>query len=324
MSTATSLVRVVLRSAAEEGVAADALLGPVGLDPGVVEDRDARVPTAPYLATFARAVELTGNPALGARAAAALDTAAFGLLGFVLASCPTLRTALVRLSTYARLLCDELSVQLAEREDGVAVVYAMDAAPYVPALFEMAFTHLIATARRGTSGAFRPRCVRFRQPRGHRSLARSLGAPVELGAVEDAVVCDARALDLPLRGANPTLLGILDAHATHVLSTLPDETDPLAGVRAAVQALLPRGEPSLEAVASRLGLGARTLQRRLRDRGLTFREIIDQTRRECALIQLANPEVSVAEVAFSLGFSGPSAFHHAFRRWTGRSPGQRG
>ncbi|MFN9944969.1 MAG: helix-turn-helix transcriptional regulator, partial [bacterium] len=85
--------------------------------------------------------------------------------------------------------------------------------------------------------------------------------------------------------------------------------------------LLPDGEPSLPTVARRLALGERTLQRRLREEGLTFRALVDDVRHECAKIQRATPEVSVAEVAYSLGFSSPSAFHHAYRRWTGASPG---
>lgn len=281
------------------------------------------MPTTSYLQVFAAASAQCRGGELAPAVATALDAAAFGLLGFVVASCATLREALGRFGRYSRLLCDELKVELVERGDEIAVVYAMDASPHVPALFEMALTHLVSTSRRGTRGLFRPRRVVFRHPVGSPSLAGLLRAPVEFGAVEDAVHCDRESLDLPLRGANPTLLGILESHATHVLGSLPAEDDTIARVRAAIRALLPHGEPSLESVASRLGVGARTLQRRLRDHGFTFRGLTDDVRRECALIHLAHPDISVAEVAFSLGFSGPSAFHHAFRRWTGRSPGRR-
>jgi AraC-like DNA-binding protein len=321
VSTATSLVRAVVAGAAQQGMAAGALLEGAGISPQTLADRDARIPTSAYLEVFAAA---SGRcPDLGPAVASCLDGAAFGLLGFVVASCSTMREGLGRFGRYSRLLCDELKVDLVERGDEVAIVYSLDAAPYVPALFEMALTHLVSTSRRGTRGLFRPRRVVFRHPHGARGLPELLRAPVEFGGIEDAAYCDRNTLDLPLRGANPTLLGILESHAAQVLGALPAEDDTIARVRAAIRALLPHGEPSLEAVASRLGVGARTLQRRLRDHEWTFRGLIDEVRRECALIHLANPEVSVAEVAFSLGFSSPSAFHHAFRRWTGRSPGRR-
>ncbi|MFT3767926.1 MAG: AraC family transcriptional regulator [Minicystis sp.] len=320
MSTAASFLRAILDCAARGGADAAALLRVGDLDPQDIADRDARVPTSALLRILAAAVERTGNPALGAEVAGAVDGATFGLLGFVVASCATLREALGRFIRYSRLLCDELRVEVVQRADEVAIVYSLDAEPRVPAFFELAQGHLVLTARRGTKRVFRPRRVVFRHRGGPAAIAEMLGAPVAFGGAEDAVICDPGALDLPLRGANPALLGFLESHAAIVLERLPPEDDLLGRARHAVRGLLPDGEPSLGAVAARLGLGGRTLQRRLRDHGLTYRALVDDVRREDAQALLARPDVPVAEVAFSLGFSDPSAFHHAFRRWTGRSP----
>lgn len=320
MSTSTSLVRVVLSCAEKRGAPKGALLAEARLDPQVIADKDARVPTGAYLQCFAAAARESGSPLFGSEAAALLDAEAFGLLGFVLASSSTLRDALARFARYARLICDELSVTVVERGDEASIVYVLDEAPHVPALFEMALTHLVHTSKRGTRGAFRASRVVFRHRVAHPSLSRVLDAEVALGGAEDAVYCDRKSLDLPLRGRNPALLGILEAHAAHVLGARPEEDDVLAKARVAIRVALPMGEPSLASVAARLGLGERTLQRRLRDLGVTFRALVDDVRKEHAVAQLRVPGVSIAEVAFSLGFSGPSAFHHAFRRWTGRSP----
>jgi len=69
-----------------------------------------------------------------------------------------------------------------------------------------------------------------------------------------------------------------------------------------------------------LGLSQRTLQRRLSDEGTTFARIVDRTRRELSEHYLTEPNVAAFEVAFLLGYSEPSAFHRAFRRWTGMTP----
>lgn len=323
MSIAASFLHAILARAAQCGADADALLRVVDLDRDAIADRDARVPTPALLQLLATAVARTDNPALGAEVAAAVDGATFGLLGYVVASCGTLREALGRFVRYSRLLCDELRVDVVHRPGEVAVVYGLDAAPHVPAFFELAQCHLVFTARRGTKGAFRPQRVVFRHPAGPRAIAEMIGVEVGYGAAEDAVICDPAMLDLPLRGANPALLGFLESHAAIVLDRLPREDDLLGRTRHAVRGLLPDGEPSLDAVAARLGLGGRTLQRRLRDRGVTYRALVDDVRREHAQVLLACPDVSIAEVAFSLGFSDASAFHHAYRRWTGRSPGGR-
>jgi AraC-like DNA-binding protein len=322
MSVAASFLRAILDCAVRGGADAAALLRAAGLDDRAIADRDARVPTSAVLQILAAAVERTGNPALGAEVAVAIDGdgATFGLLGFLVASCATLREALERFIRYSRLLCDELRVEVVHRSDEVAIVYGLDAEPYSPAFFELAQVHLVLTARRGTRRAFRPRRVVFRRGGASPALAELIGAPVELGGAEDAVICDPSALDLQLRGASPALLGLLESQAAIALDRLPPEDDLLSRARRTVRGLLPDGEPSLGVVAARLGLGERTLQRRLRDHGLTYRALLDDVRREHALGLLARPDVSIAEVAFSLGFSDPSAFHHAFRRWTGRSP----
>jgi AraC-like DNA-binding protein len=78
----------------------------------------------------------------------------------------------------------------------------------------------------------------------------------------------------------------------------------------------------LAAVSKRLGLSARTLQRKLNEEGTSHQELLDELRRDLSRNYLLEPNMSVAEAAFLLGFSDPSAFHRAFRRWTGMTPKQ--
>ena len=99
-----------------------------------------------------------------------------------------------------------------------------------------------------------------------------------------------------------------------------EESDDLVGkVREEVARLLSEGAPLAE-VAKRLGVGARTLQRRLRDRGLGFNGIVDDVRRERSFLYLQREDLTVSEIAFRLGYSEASAFDRAFRRWSGTSP----
>lgn len=322
MSTAASLLRAVLSVGAEKGLEPKVILARAGIPPEVVDDREARVPTASYLAAIRATGELSRSDRIGVEIAGAMDGAAFGVVGFLVASCANVREAFLRFARYTRILCDELRFELQESADGAEVVYALDGeSDTAPALFELAMTHLVLSTRRGTGGRFAPREVHFRHAAEPRGIPEIIGSPVRFGAARNAVIVDSATLALPLRAGNPTLLGILDAHVEAILAKLPREDDVLGVVRAAIRKLVPTGEPSLAAVAKAAGLGARTLQRRLVDRGVTFRQLIDDVRREMAVAELEKGGASVAEVAFALGFSSPSAFHHAFRRWTGKSPG---
>ncbi len=93
-------------------------------------------------------------------------------------------------------------------------------------------------------------------------------------------------------------------------------------MRKAIWRNLSDGRPNLEHTAKMLGTSVRTLQRRLREEGQTFADTLETLRRDMAAGLLRNRELSVYEIAFLLGYSEPSAFQRAFRRWRGVSPRQ--
>ena len=95
---------------------------------------------------------------------------------------------------------------------------------------------------------------------------------------------------------------------------------PMSACRTIVSELLPTGHPTIEHAARRLGIPVRTLQRRLRERGQSYGELVDATRRRRACCLLARPGTRVADVAKALGYADASSFSRAFRRWTGMAP----
>src|SRR5262245_58421573 len=123
--------------------------------------------------------------------------------------------------------------------------------------------------------------------------------------------------------AEPALAQLLDQQLAAQLAALPaEEASFLDRIRSALFAELDRGEPTLEAIAARLRMSPRTLQRRLREEGSSLSAVLDRLRAELALRYLGEPRTSIGEVAFRLGFSDPTTFHRAFRRWTGQTPAE--
>ena len=94
----------------------------------------------------------------------------------------------------------------------------------------------------------------------------------------------------------------------------------MSACRTIITELLPTGHPTIDRAARRLGMPVRTLQRRLRDRGQSFSELVDAIRYRRACRLLAKRDMHVADVAKALGYTDPSSFSRAFQRWTGRSP----
>jgi AraC-like DNA-binding protein len=109
------------------------------------------------------------------------------------------------------------------------------------------------------------------------------------------------------------------SRAVQVVGKLP-RTDFAARVRSAVSHALVDGIPTLSTIATELGVGARTLQRRLSESGHSFQGIVDGARRELAEQLLRETDYSLAEIAFLTGFSEQSGFTRAFKRWEGQTP----
>jgi AraC-like DNA-binding protein len=128
--------------------------------------------------------------------------------------------------------------------------------------------------------------------------------------------------EAPLVGANPRLRAALEAHAHELHREEARARGFGERVRAVVSQVLRDGEPRIAEVAQRLGMTARTLQRRLQDEALGFTTLVDEARLEMARRYLADPLLSIAEVSFALGYSEPSAFTRAFKRWSGCAPAE--
>lgn len=114
----------------------------------------------------------------------------------------------------------------------------------------------------------------------------------------------------------------MEQQARTLLAQLPAGDELEREVRQAITRQLHNGEPGLEPIAAAMHITPRTLHRRLSERGLQFRRLCDETRRQLAESHLRDPRLSLAEVAWLLGYSEHSAFTSAFRRWTGVSPQQ--
>ena len=113
----------------------------------------------------------------------------------------------------------------------------------------------------------------------------------------------------------------LQAHlGARQVEDLPKAQDLRTRLHEALRKALVGGSPSLDEVASSLGMSARSLQRRLSESGTTFRTEIDAVRNHTAQLLLQDPKLALSEVAWLLGFSDPRAFTRAFRRWHGVTP----
>jgi AraC-like DNA-binding protein len=313
----------MLAHCGELSIDGDAMLAAIAIARADLDDPDARVPIAAMHAAcdwLAARLPRDDGALLGAERYTPSD---YGLVGLVVMTSATVEEALCHFIRYSRLWTDE---PLFVRDGTVIRLAYRTAFPDSPGKrisTEAAFTEIVQGARLVTRTRFAPRAVRYAHaaPRDPKLLATFFGCEVEFGAGANELELRAEDLALPLPRGDAQLLEHLRAAANHALARRDrDPAAPIERARSIVADELARAVPSLDVVAKRMALSPRTLRRRLADDGTSFRELLDETRAQLARSYVRDRRIALAEVAFLLGFSEPSAFHRAFKRWTGTTP----
>jgi AraC-like DNA-binding protein len=154
-------------------------------------------------------------------------------------------------------------------------------------------------------------------------MARFVGTKVEFGADTDELALKLDARDLPLIHSDPYLNDLLLKYCEAALADRRRDMSELrTKVENAISSLLPHGRVLVGDVARNLGMSERTLGRKLADEGLNFTQILQQLRRDLAVRYLDDRRLQVSKIAWLLGFHDVSAFTHACKRWTGKTPSQ--
>jgi len=144
---------------------------------------------------------------------------------------------------------------------------------------------------------------------------------MEFAAGGDEVLLPLQAKSLAAVNADPYLNTLLEGYCDQIVSHRRVKSGNWRSVvENAIAPLLPHGEATIDNVAHRLGLGRRTLARRLASENVTFSGVLNELRRGLANQYLQEGELTMAELAWLLGYQGSSAFSHACKRWTGASP----
>ena len=312
------------------GVAPQRLLAGVQLEPSILDQREARIAASVYVDLLELGLALSGDADLGLHLGEAVRPGHFGVLGYLLMSCATLGDALHRQARYAELVGSLGRVELADEPPraGYEPLVRHSWEPLLPRQQRQLVEETLACWLRfghwisGLEQA--PVEVRFRHPAPadtteHRRIFR---CPVLFGQADNALVFPRRLLALPLGQADSQIQRTLDAYAGRLLESIRRGEGVLERARQCLAERLPEQAVDLEALAGELALSPRTLQRRLRDSGLSFSRLVDETRQQLVLHHLRDPALELADVASLVGFSETGSLARAFRRWTGQSLGQ--
>lgn len=320
---AVQYVRLIAEQVATMGVSVDRWLGLSGLTRAQLHAPDFAVDYATFRRLSLDAMQLSEEPAFGLLVGERLGVQAHGAVGYAAMSSRTLRALLDLLQRYIGLRIALLGLSVEERphEVRVALTEHVPLGEVRAMVLEGVVTSLKSVVEDVSMGAQAVQAVAFPFPAPpHAGLAASLlGCPIRYDQDWAGFTLSPHQLDLQLKTSDPEAFRVAETLCRRALDDL--EASRSWGAR--VQRILLEkriGFPSLDETARRLHVTPRTLHRRLRAEGTAFRPLVEDLRHRIAVDQLLEGRASIEEVAYILGYSDPSNFRRAFRRWTGEAP----
>jgi AraC-like DNA-binding protein len=318
----------LLNFAVASGAAKNALLERAEVKQEDLSDPDNRLPFESYIALTHTSKELCDNPALPLHLGAHENFNEISVVGLLCYSAPTMREALKQLNRFGYLVA-ELDVPL---KDGRFQIVRDTEGTWLedtrlnpndfPELTEETWARFIAETQRSFPDQpfVKSVHVTHSEPSHSAKYKSFMQAPVIFNSDKNAMLIHESWLSIPLNTPNAYVLGILSAHAQKLLQSLQESKTIRAQVESLLIPILHNGDCGMEPIAAELGLSRQTLYRKLKAENISYENLLDELRHKMALHYLNGKKVSVNETAYLVGFSDPSSFSRAFKRWTGSSP----
>jgi AraC-like DNA-binding protein len=309
----------------KNGIDVEPLLAEADLARGQLSQPRGGISAASQYRFLEFAATAANDSLLGLHVAAEMDLRRGGIFFYLGASSATVSEALENMARYAGTTSEAILIELSRHKDATTVTIRRVAHGEVCRQWsEFLALAIIRVLRLASGRDFAPLRMTFAHPRNSdlREVHRLLRCPVEFAHATESWVLSQSVMELPIRSEDSHLLEVLTAHADDLLA----ERRTAVGLRSMVEnqliSVLPNGGVQAAVVAQQLGMSARSFTRHLAEEGTTFGEILDRLRNRLALRYLQDERVSLQQVAWLLGYSEPTAFNHAFKRWFGTSPGR--
>lgn len=322
-TTTSGSVQTLLVALGEAGVDPTELCNVTGIEPAVLADPGARIPRSKVLMLWREAAVRIPDPCLGLHVAELTRPRSASVLTYLTMSSQTLRHGLERFIRYQRILGAGSRVRMREEGSNTFVEIDFGTESLPPTLDEIDYwtVLLLKYGRWIADMDLALQEVRFTHPAPEtfEEYERIFGCRPLFDMPENGLLIRSTELDRPSAHANPAIASAHQHVADEYLRGL-DDLETTRKLRELLLMRLEEGPLALEQAAACLSVGARTLQRRLRQEGTNYRDVVDTLRRDIALNQLRTTDAPIEEITYLTGFSELSPFYRAVRRWTGKTP----
>ena len=316
-----TLVRMAYQGLLNLNVDADEVLRRCGLDPAQLYKPNLRTHFSAQPLFWEAAVELSGDPCIGLHLGENMPVYKGKILEYLLLSSTTFGDGLKRVLGYQRLISDAMHGEVTESPTPYLTNYFSEHRYLTPHLAEAMVVSLIRFLQSVSDDKFKPTriCFTHTAKTNLEEYQRVFQCPVEFNTQQFKLYFDPKILDYRSPYAEPELLSMHVQSADQHMEQL-EKRDLILEVRSQVGALLESGEITLEKISHELRMSPRQLRHQLTLAGTSLQRIITQHRKSLSRRLLSQTDESIAEIVYLTGFSEPSTFYRAFKRWEGMTP----
>ncbi|MFT3924031.1 MAG: AraC family transcriptional regulator [Myxococcales bacterium] len=308
----------------EVGCDAAPLLRRTELAASLFAEPEALLPLARFVRFLELCAQASGDDCFGAHYASHYPIRNTGLAGYATIGSTTLGSGCNAVARYYALLADATELTLTTHGPRARLSYTLTDSSIWPRRqdAECMLTVLLGWLRDALGAAWSPEEVWFEhaKPSGARALMRIYRCPMHFDMPCNALFFPRSLLERRLHSEHPDLAGLIEPYLEELLRQKAQPAQVDQAVIKHIKSSLSHSPASLAEAARDQGVGARTLQRRLRAHGQSYQKLVDRARYESSLAYLADRSLSIGEVACKLGYADVTAFNRAFRRWTGQAP----
>jgi AraC-like DNA-binding protein len=324
MSVSTVLVRVLVAAVERAGVPSADLLVAAKVDRERLADAGGRFDLREFARLQVRAMDLTGDEALGLHIAEQTTEGSFDLMAHVVAHAPTLREALGLCSQFHNILIDDSRLSVRETAETATLTCefarSVERSDRMLAEFIVAGLHRLVQTFAGPRVAPQMASFEHELPAHHPEYTRLFGGAERFAQRTTALAFDRALLDRAHLHQHPELYSMLRAEAERALKRVTLGLRPSEQLRQYLLARPASRIPDMATAARDLRVSERSLRRQLASENTSYRELVRATLEASARHMLRDPARSIKETAAALGFVDARTFHRAFKRWTGMTP----
>ena len=323
VTVANIFTLAILDAASQRGLNTNALLSEAGVDSSVLVDTDTRIPVEQYGALLKLIITRLGDEMFGL-SSQPIRPGSFAMMCHASIHCQNLRLALERGGAFYQLLTDSFQFKLTEHGDHARIraIYKADTANNNRFGLESAFVIALRWGSWLIDRHIPPEHIHFTfsRPEYRKEYEAIFACRMHFNQEYNELVFPRRYLDMPVVQSPATLDNFLAQLPGPMLLRYQNDDSTTAQVKRILDDANCISTVTLDQLAVQLHTTPQTLRRHLRTEGTSFRSIKESLQRDKAVYLLTRQQHPIQEVAQHLGFSEPSAFHRAFRKWTNETP----